>query len=225
MNLDLMRLPTKAIAITALALSFASVPAAAEDPDASRPPTTSGPILGVAFPCEDNGRASRNEVKGQSCSWTYHLVPADTDAQDDFGAYWFQMELDPGKGMCAKQLRFELDAPSNGRIVSAVPADSGRIRSRSIATTELVVDGGGTAVAPGTISQEVAQAPGRVRVSLDGNHYSYEWTGNSRDKVMVAIGIQLSSRRLPPEFFASWSEGEGAGMGSCRVTPTMIRAR
>lgn len=209
------------LAIGALVFLLAALPAAADDPDASQPPRTSGPLFGIALPCEDNGPARRGEATGQSCSWSYELLPADTDPDLDYWAYWFQMEIDPGTGMCAQHLMFEFDAPSDGSIVSAVPNKGGRIRSRSITTTELIVDGGGSALVPGTIAQDVAPARGRTTVNIDERHYRYVWRGNSRDKVMIAVGIQLSSRRLPPELITTWSEGSGFGMGSCR--PMVVR--
>lgn len=146
----------------------------------------------------------------------YQLLPIDTTIEADYQAYWFQMEIDPGKGWCATRLHFDMDAPSDGRIVSAVPHESTHVRSRSIGTTHLSVDGDGAAVVTGAIEQEVVLTPGRTRVRIDDDHYNYDWRGLSRHKVMVAIGVQLSSARTPPELFTTWSESEGGGVGSCR---------
>jgi hypothetical protein len=179
----------------------------------------------VPLACEDNGPAGRNEAKGQSCSWEYNLAPADTDLDNDYRVYWFQMEIDPGPGWCAKLLHFDMYVPDESRIVSAVPNESFRVSKSSIETTELIVDANGTAIVPGAIAQDVASAPGKVRVSVEDNRYSYQWRGNSRDKVVVAIGIQLSSPTLPSELITTWSEGEGAGMGSCRIVRVRVTSR
>lgn len=215
------RLP--AVLVVSLLFVFPASPASANEPDASHAPRTSGPLVGVPWPCEDNGPAEPGEAKGQSCSWAYELAPAETNAGEDFSAFWIQMEIDPGKGWCAKEMRFELTAPTDGRIVSAAPDRGSRITKSSPSTTELVVDGEAAAPVPGTIAQDIGLTSGRTKVEVDEDHYSFVWRGNSRTKVMVAIGVQFAHNRVPPETFYSFSGSEGAAMGSCR-TP-LLRAR
>lgn len=209
------------VATTVLGLPY---PVAANDPDASDPPRTSGPLVGLSMPCEDNGPAGPGEAKGQSCSWFYDLAPAETNLGEDFSAYWIQMEIDPGKGWCAKKLTFELSAPSDGRIVSAAPDRGRRIAKGRVTTAELIVDAEGAAPVPGTVAQDVKPGRGRITVKMNEDHYMFRWRGNSPDKVMVAVGVQLSHGRLPPELVYSWQEGVGFATGTCRE-PTLRAAR
>jgi hypothetical protein len=196
---------------------------AAEGADASESPRSSGPLVGLfPFPCADNGPAGPNEARGQSCSWFYELLPAETNATEDFSAYWIQFEIDPGKRFCAKRIDFELEVSAEHRIVSAVPNKSEHIKRAKPQITQLVVDGGGTAPVPGIIEQDVVAPVGRTKVSVQERTYSYRWTGNSRDKIMIAIGIQLAHEAGPPQFFYEWSESGGFTMGSCRAYKIQI---
>lgn len=54
-----------------------------------------------------------------------------------------------------------------------------------------------------------------------GVTYSYRWTGRSRNKIVIALGVQFAYTSVPPDLFTIWSEGQGMGMGSCR--PMTIR--
>lgn len=212
------------VALAAL-LVLPAAPSRADAPDASRPPQTSGPLVSVPTTCEDNGPARGHEMKGQSCDWSYELVPAETDVDDDFEAWWIQIEVDPGKGWCAMDLSVEVSAPSDGRIVSAVPDHGGRIDNGAAAITSLLVDGGGSAPVPGTISQTVAPARGRTTVTLTDDHYSFRWRGHSKNKVMFAVGVQVAHGRTPLQLTYTQSGGFGFGGGSCRPMTLRVRAR
>ncbi|MGH2755554.1 MAG: hypothetical protein ACRDLB_14140, partial [Actinomycetota bacterium] len=203
------------IAIVCTTLLVAAAPGAADDRDASDPPRTSGPLIGSPFGCEDAGDAEPGETVMQSCSWSYDLVPAESNAGEDFSVYWMQLEIDPGKGWCARDVFFELTAPSDGRIVSAVPAEGGKqIRNRA-SVTRLAVDAEGAAPVPGSVEQDVVLPKGRTKVSVSEEGYSYRWRGNSSDKIVVAIGIQMSHRRLPPAPIYSQAGATGFGISSC----------
>ncbi|HYO60402.1 MAG TPA: hypothetical protein VEU29_00705 [Actinomycetota bacterium] len=204
--------------MAAAALWLPAAPAAAA-PDASQPPRTSGPLIGVPLPCEDNGTAGRGEVHGQSCSWSYELAPADTDPARDFSAYWTQIEIDPGKGMCAHRIVFGVELEGDARIVSAAPAKGSRGDAAGV--TQLVVDGDGAAPVPGTIEQDVSVPSGRSKVRVDESSYRYVWTGNSKDKVVIALGVQMSHGRVPPDPETSMSVRTGSGGGSC--SPAIAR--
>jgi hypothetical protein len=196
-------------------------PLGARNPDASDPPQTSGPLVGSPFGCEDDGPPGHNEIKAQACSWSYELIPAELDATHDFSAYWLQMEVDPESG-CVKEMFFKVTVPPEMRILSAVPSRSRRIVKSRPMTTQLVVDGDGSAPVPGAVSQDLTSAPGRTFVTSGTRTYSYRWRGNSPHKVVVAIGLQLSHPSLPSDsLFSAWSEGLGFGWGSCR--PIIIR--
>jgi hypothetical protein len=210
-----------------IALTLVSAPqvVASAGSDASNNPRTSGPLVGLVTQCPDNGPAARNEAKGQSCAWSYQLAPAESNATEDFSAFWIQMEIDPGAGWCAKEIRFSISAPSDGRIVSGVPSEGGRITKARPEVTELVVDGEGTAPLPGLISQDVYVPEGRTKVSVNGKRYSYAWRGDSREKIVVAIGVQMAHGRVPPDFFYTISESEGGSVGSCGRYLVRIDAR
>lgn len=198
-----------------LALLGATSPVGADDFDASDPPRTSGPLVGSPFGCDDNGPAKPHETRGQACSWAYDLVPAQTNATEDFSAYWVQIEVDPGKHWCVKEVSFKVTAPNHVRIVSAVPARGHRIARAKGMTSRLVVDAEGTAPVPGVVSQGLSTTPGRTTVDVGHRRYSYRWRGNSADKLGVAIGLQLAGQRLSPELFRVWSEGIGFIVGTC----------
>ncbi len=203
------------------ALLASAHPAIAGDPDASDPPRSSGPLVALPYECEDNGPARPSETQGQSCSWTYELAPVHTEPQRQFSAYWIQMEIDPADGECALELMFELEVPDSVEIISASAERNRRISQRTNPIAELVVDAGGAAPVPGTVSQQTMVETGRETVDLTKHSYSYTWTGTSKTKVMLAIGVQLAYRTVPPEFYYEWSEGYGMGWGSCR--PMIIR--
>jgi hypothetical protein len=206
-----------------LLLAGASGPSAGEtDPDASRSPRVSGPLLGFPFDCEDNGPADPGETRGQSCTWSYELAPIETDVEHDFSAYWVQMEIEPSKGSCALELIFDLELPDSATLISATHEKNRRIKKNTEQLSRLLVDGGGTAPVPGTIEQDVAVPKGREKIKMRERGYRYRWIGRSRDKVVVAIGLQIAHRSTPPEFFYTTSEGHGMGWGSCR--PYIIEA-
>ncbi|MEA2459986.1 MAG: hypothetical protein QOH90_163 [Actinomycetota bacterium] len=190
-------------------------PVSADDYDASDPPKTSGPLIGSPIGCEDDGPAHAGRSKGQTCSWSYQLVPAETAVGEDFSAYWLQMEITPGRGVCAKQMSFSLTLPADARIVSAVPARSSKVSRIRPISPKLVVDGGGTAPLPGTVSQDLNSAPGRIGIRIEPHRYFFTWIGNSREKAEVAIGLQIAGRSLPPNLISAWSETLGLVVGTC----------
>ena len=160
------------VGLLCTSLSWTAQPVGAEDPNASNPPRVSGPLVGSPLGCEDDGPAGPGEAKWQACSWHYQLA-GDGNFEEDFSAYWLQMEIDPGKGLCAKGMSFKISDLNGVRIVSAVPRRSSRIpKSRSI-TTELVVDAEGSAPVPGTVAQDGLLGPGRTTVRRDEDSYSY----------------------------------------------------
>ena len=190
----------------------------ARNPDASHRPRTSGPLLGYPFDCEDNGRASRGQMKAQACTWSYELIPAELDATNDFSAYWVQMEVDPGgAGWCAKEMFFEANLGGKAEIISATPSRSGRVTKARPLTRTLEVDGGGTAPIPGTVSQKLTSLVGRTSVRQGAHSYTYRWRGNSPHKVVTAIGLQFSRPTVPAEAMATWGEGMGVTTGTCRA--------
>jgi hypothetical protein len=208
------------VAVAALVLTAAQ-PALARDPDASDSPRVSGPLVFLPYECEDNGTPGPHESAAQACGWWYDLAPLDTDPIHDFSAYWLQIELDPAKGQCVFHLEFDMELPESVQIVSASAETDRRITAKTEPVAELVVDGGGTAPVPGVISQDTLVSKGRERVRMTDHTYSYSWSGVSKDKVMVAVGVQLAHTSVPPELFYTWSEGQGVGWGSCR--PIIIR--
>ena len=205
--------PRRIVALAlVVGLSLAADPAAAAPADASDSPRVSGPLLGSPLGCEDNGPSGPGELRGQSCTWSYELAPAHTNPTEDFSALWTQIEIDPGSGMCAQRIEFEVRLSGGERIVSAAPVTAAAARE---AVTGLVVDAGAAAPVPGRIEQDVAPPPGRVRIEVGDHRYSYTWTGRSRRKVMIAVGIQFSHGRVPPDFWTAMSTSTGSGGGSC----------
>ncbi len=194
-------------------LSLPAEPVAAATADASDSPRVSGPLLGTPLGCEDNGPSGPGELSGQSCTWSYELAPAHTNATEDFSVLWTQMEIDPGTGMCAQRIEFELRLSGGERIVSAAPTTAAAARG---SVTKLVVDADGAAPVPGQIEQDVAPPPGRVRIEVGDRRYSYTWTGRSRHKVMIAVGIQFPHGRVPPQLQTAMAVSTGSGGGSCR---------
>lgn len=216
--------PTALAAI--LLLCFASgVGRSADAPDASDPPRTEGPLVSLSTPCEDDGPPGPREAKAQTCGWSYSLAPVESDVDEDFSVDWIQMEIDPGKLGCAKELSFYMSAPTGGRIVSASPDHSYRIDKYDNNLASIVVDGDGTAPIPGQVSQDVMPAPGRVTVKMTESSYRYRWTGNSREKVVLAVGVQTSHRMVPPQLIYSQGGGGGFGMGSCKPVVVRVRAK
>lgn len=150
-----------------------------------------------------------------SCAWYYELLPIETNVSQDFAALWVQMEIDPGKA-CVHEIGFEVKAPKEVRLVSAAPAES-HVTDPSIGTARLVVDGDGAAPVPGVIEQDVALAPGFVSAELGEHHYRFLWTGNTRRRVMVAIGVQLADDTIPKSLIQTWSESLRYQWGDCRA--------
>lgn len=196
-------------------------PAHAQQADASRAPRSSGPLIGAGFDCEDNESPKAGGMNAQACGWMYQLAPAETNLAEDISAYWVQIEIDPGRE-CAKLIEFDLSLPDDMRVISAAAEKSRRVPKPGSKLVELTVDAEGAAPLPGHLEQDVAVAPGREKVALRAHSYSYRWIGNSRDKVVVAVGVEFTHAALPPDFFYTWSEGIGIGWGSCR--PHLIRA-
>lgn len=204
-----------------LALAF-PVPASAAVQDASEAPRTSGPLVpGSPLGCEDDGPPGPGESRGQSCAWAYDLVPADTNAAEDFVGYWIQMEANPAPGMCVKRMHFDTTGPQSARLVSATPSTG---KARGATTVELVVDGEGAAPAPGTIAQDVDLPKGRVRTTLRPHRFTYDWAGNAPGKVVLAFGVQWAYQ-VPPSFAPAWAEGLGMAIGPCRGSTIRLGGR
>ncbi|MEA2451962.1 MAG: hypothetical protein QOG04_672 [Actinomycetota bacterium] len=190
--------------------------------DVGDEPRTSGPLVSIPSDCNpDSGDPEQTVFR--TCSWSYTMLPAETDAQEDFSALWLQLEVDPGEGTCLRELRVILKAPSDGRIVSGAPAESGRIDKAAAAVTELSVDGGGTAPVPGTVAQDVDLVPGQVSVNVNDKQYRYVWRGKTKNKMMVAVGVQMAHRAVPPALTYSIGGVVGASMDSCHPVVITIR--
>ena len=209
------------VALLVIVLGMPGPPLSARNPDASDAPQTSGPLVASPFGCQDDGPRQPNESQGQACSWSYKLLPIEADAGNDFSAYWLQMELDPARGECVKEMSLDIELPPEIEIVSASPSRSSRTAKTRPSTTRLVVDGGGTAPIPGTISQSITAVRGRTFVRRNAHSYSYTWRGNAPHKVVVAIGLQMSESSIPKGLLSTWTEGGGWGWGFCK--PMIIR--
>ncbi len=187
------------------------------DQDASDPPTTTGPLIGAnPLGCEDAGEPGPGEVIAQSCSWSYELIPLESNPAEDFGAYWIQMEIHPGKGECAKELIFDVEPPSGGRITSASPDASARVNASKPTVSGLIVDAEGAAPVPGGIHQEVTYGKGNLTVTVSEQKYSFHWVGSSKNKIIVAIGVEIAHEPLLAGAFSLGRERVGFGMGPCR---------
>ena len=214
----------RSLALLVLLLMATALPVQADEHvDASHAPRTSGPLLGVPLDCEDNGPPPRSGANGQSCSWRYELAPLETNVAEDFSAHWIQIEIDTSPGWCAVQIGFKWRNLEGGRIVSAVPDKSERIANGEQGVTELVVDAEGTAPVPGRIEQDTVIPSGRTKVDWDEDHYSFTWTGVEKDKIVLAIGLEVAHGAFPTGFSYSAREIQSMGMGSCR--PMLIRIR
>jgi hypothetical protein len=149
------------------------------------------------LPCEGDEPTGEGEFGGRMCTWRYDLLPAETNAGEDFSAFWLQMEVFSG-GECIRAVELELQVPKGVRVVSGAPAKGGRFTRSSVpTTTELIVDAEGTAFVPGTVVQDSAAPAGRVEVAVGARRYRYSWRGNSRDTVMIPLGVQLAHSAVP----------------------------
>lgn len=150
------------------------------------------PVLPV-----DEEPADDGSFGGRMCSWNYTLAPAETNTGEDFSAFWLQTEVFSG-GECIRSVSLEFRVPKGVRIVSGAPSESGRFtRSSAPKTTELIVDAEGAAPVPGTVVQDSAAPAGRVDVAVGERRYRYTWRGNSRDTIMIPLGIQLAHSAVP----------------------------
>lgn len=215
----------RALLVALFVFGLFNPPASADGPDASDPPRTSGPLIGVAFPCEDNGPAGRDELNAQACSWTYDLLPAETNLGEDFSAVWVQMEVDPGPGWCADLLTVRMKVPNGMRIASVAPHESGPVRPTAPRVTELVVDAEGAAPVPGAIAQDVAPPSGRVSVAHTARNLTYSWTGHERHKVVVAVGVEIAHTVPLGRFATDWEVGLGAGASTCKAVTILVTHR
>lgn len=192
----------------------------AQEPDASHPPRTSGPLVTLQQGCEDDGQPPPGTSSGQSCSWTYDLLPAESDADEDFMVHWQQIELHTTGRLCAQSIGFELSVPAGYHIVSAAPDPSRRRVRTGQALVGLAVDGRGSALVPGHIEQDVFYGAGRLKVRFAGRRFIGHWQGNHRGKVVVAFGIQIA-RPVGLELTSRWALSETWELGTCspgRVT-------
>jgi hypothetical protein len=192
---------------------------ASQAADAAAEPRTSGPLLGGSGGCQ-KAAAAPGQPTFESCTWSYTLA-ADIDPSADYSALWMQLEIGPPKDACIVGVKVDIDAPSDGRIVSGVPADNSTISKTTAAVTELSVDGGGSGPMPGTIAQDVTLVRGKVKTKVTDERYSYKWTGKSKTPLMVAIGVQMSHAALPPALTYEQKGGVQAGFSSCE--PMIVR--
>jgi hypothetical protein len=205
--------PRAAIAAAlALALVFPSPASAAPARDASEPPRTSGPLYRSPFGCEDNGPGRPGESRMQVCVWSYDLLPAETNAAEDYSVYWAQFEADPARGSCIYDVRYETSAPASARMVSAAPEDGG---TGGMTTVELNVDAEGSGPMTGIVAQDLALPKGRIRTRLRPDSFSYHWSGKTSAKLVLAMGVQMASP-VPPELIGARSESLSLSTGPCR---------
>lgn len=201
---------TRLFLVVSLLLGLAAAPARAAD-DATDPPTATGPLLAGEQLCDE----SPTGLRSQSCSWWFDLAPAHTNPAEDYFAYWFQLELDPPRGMCATDIQFGLDLPDGMRIASATPDRSARVRRAEPAVTRLEVDAEGGALVTGSVENELTAAPGRVDAGFSPGGYGYSWRGSWPGKLVVAVGMQIAGERIPQDVVYQWFGGEGFGVGAC----------
>ncbi len=181
--------------------------------EAADGPTSSGPLVRRSASCDENSDFST----GWSCSSWFELLPAETNATEDYSAYWVMLGIEPEPGWCATSLSFSAELPSMDRIVSAVPDRSQRFsRARTVAT-ELLVDAEGGAPVPGRIWEDARIGGGRVEVSWGPSHYKYRWRGRERGRVYAVLGLQVAGERIPPHLVSTWAEGVGYGVGACKT--------
>lgn len=181
--------------------------------DATHAPTHDGPLISGETDCFSSEMPDGSRT--QACSWWFDLVPAETNPLEDYHAYWFQFELDPGPRSCARGLSFYLAPPESARIVSATPAKSRRVGGAAVAVTRLTVDAEGGAPLPASVENELREAPGRLNVRHAPDGYAVRWQGSVADKIVLAVGIQLAGKRIPPEILSRWFEANRADVGPC----------
>lgn len=211
------RIRTDLLLVMILCAAVLAGPAAlAYSQDASKEPRFSGPLVASPGPCvRDEAPGKGGMTTFESCSWSYSLVPAESDIDEDFSALWYQLEIDPGRGTCATGIGIEILAPSDGQIVSGIPDRSRRIKRSRVHVSTLTIDGEGSAPLPGTIEQDVVDAPGRVEVEVSSRHYRMEWKGKSRKKVVLAVGVEIAQSSLRPGLASMQSVSEWFEAGNC----------
>lgn len=203
-----------------LALTFPA-PASAAARDASDPPRVSGPLVDLApGECEDGGSLAPGSTRLEMCAWLYDLVPAETNALEDYGAYWIQIDVEPAQGTCVYGVDFGTSGPIEGRIVSSAPRTSG---TGGETTVELTVDAEGAALAEGQIAQDLSLPKGRIRTHTDADAFAFRWKGKTAKKLVLAMGIQVANP-FPPPVLTTWFESVGLLTGSCR-TPVIRGGR
>jgi hypothetical protein len=175
-------------------------------------PTTSGPLVGRSVACEGGAPSP-----GWFCSSWYELLPAETNATEDYSVYWVELGVEPSPGRCVRSVSFAAEFPSTARVVSVAPARDQRFRRPRAVTTELVVDAEGGAPVPGHIEEEACMGAGRTKVSWGPRRYSYSWTGRHAGRVYAVLGLEIAGDRIPPHVMSTWADGAGFEVGPCNV--------
>ncbi len=182
-------------------------------PPAGAWPTTSGPLVARSVRCDDD-RGPSGSLMWNCDSW-FELLPAETNALEDYSVYWAVVGIDPGLGWCATHLEFAIELPSSARVVSAVPERGGVVHREGSVKTELLVDAEGTAPVPGEIYENATARRGRTVVRWGLRGYAYRWTGRSPRELYSVIGLQIAGRRIPPQLLNLSLEGMRWDVETC----------
>lgn len=192
------------VKVAAVAATFALVGAPAHarpQLDIRREPTLSGPISADAGLKGCKTRRQRVRPGGRVvgvlkiCVGYYRFDPAsDTDAQNDYGAFWARAKVRPRNGWCVKNVKFDLLLPKSGAL-SRAPKSGTRINTatRRRFVPRLKVDAQGNTATPARIKQAYWILPGTLRAFniRDRRLFRTAWRGRTKAAVAFAEGVEL----------------------------------
>ena len=186
--------------------------AATKKPQVNGPLTTNGGLQG----CKKKTERHQGEPVAhfQICNGYYVFDPDDeTDAANDYGAYWVQATVDAVNGWCTRSVVTELEGGGNS-IAARAPKPGTTIKKKKGQkfTTKLRVDAQGNTDSEATIKNTFKLRPGTFKARKKGSKFLLNWAGRSKKKLAYVMGAELmwaaggSPPTLVPQVFARFEK-------------------
>ncbi len=165
---------------------------------ADDPPAAEGPFYGQPDQqCDEQTLKSDGKpvIKVAFCIFFFGFDPLyELDLGHDYGVAWAQATFDALPGYCTSELSFYVEMPDETVIYERAPREPVSTKRRTPGLVEVFATAGGTAIAPGRVSQELVLLPGRITPTggEDEPRFGVAWKGRASGKLAFATGAEVS---------------------------------
>lgn len=186
--------------------------------DPADPPSTEGPIT-LADESYEGDRCTkgtfRRAVVSKTCRFFYRFDPmAETDAENDYGIWWFQTRYRPRSGWCLRGADVTVTMPE-GFKASAWSTKSLRVERKRTTRARLESKAADNSTEVARVVQRFVLRRGRYvnRWDQEGAFMRLRWTGRATRRIVAFAG----------GFEGSWPATEGPQAYTLSGGPTYVR--